>query len=219
MARRGRRKKVSVAEMTLTEIRKLYEQVALRERERLPELKARQAELSAELTTVNAEITAIEGVVPAAATAPARRGRAKKAAAKRASAGRRRVAKAAVVTAAPKRRGRPPKGKAAKAVKAKAAKKTAGRPRKAKAVKAAPADASRPRRGRPRKEGGAMTLRQAITNVLSDSSTSLAPSEIRDIILQKKLIPKITPSFHQQVTGTLSRNAEFKRVGKGKYSL
>lgn len=219
MARRGRKKKVSVAEMTLTEIRKLYEQVALRERERLPELKARQAELSAELMTVNAEITAIEGVVPAAAAAPARRGRAKKAAAKRATAGRRRVAKAAVVPAAPKRRGRPPKSKAAKAVKAKAAKKTAGRPRKAKVAKAAPADASRPRRGRPRKEGGAMTLRQAITNVLSESSAPLAPSEIRDIILQKKMIPKITPSFHQQVTGTLSRNAEFKRVGKGKYSL
>lgn len=222
MARRGRRKKVSVAEMTLTEIRKLYEQVALRERERLPELKARQAELSAELATVNAEITAIEGVVPAAAAAPARGGRAKKAAAKRASARRGRAVKAAVAVAAPKRRGRPPKAKAAKAVKAKAAKaakKTAAKPRKANEAKAASADASRPRRGRPRKEGGALTLRQAIANVLSDSSAPLAPSEIRDIILQKKMIPRITPSFHQQVTGTLSRNAEFKRVGKGKYSL
>lgn len=224
MARRGRRKRVSINEMTLTEIRKLYEQVALRERERLPELKARQAELSAELATVNAEITAIEGVVPAAAAAPARRGRPQKAVARRRKAGRQKKVQVKAAVAAPRRRGRPPKAKAAKAVKAakpaaKAPKKRPGRPRKAKETGAAPAETQRPRRGRPRKEGGGITLRQAITNVLSESSVPLAPSEIRDVIIQKKLIPKITPSFHQQVTGTLSRNDEFKRIGKGKYSL
>jgi hypothetical protein len=135
--------------------------------------------------------------------------------------------KVAAVEPAPKRRGRPPKAKAVKAVKAAKAAKAApapaekrrpGRPRKVTEAATA-AEAPRPRRGRPRKEGGELTLRQAIANVLSDANSALAPSEIRDLIVEKKLIPRITPSFHQQVTGTLSRNAEFKRVGKGKYSL
>jgi colicin import membrane protein len=226
MARRGRKKKAAATEMTLTEIRKLYEQVALRERGRLPELKARQAELSTELETVNTEIAAIEGVVPVAApaakAAPARRGRPKRAAAKAPRAGRVKKVKAEAAKAAPKRRGRPPKAKAAKAEKpvpAKAEKKRMGRPRKVKAVAPAAGEAATPRRGRPRKEGGDLTLRQAIANVLSESTSPLAPSEIRDVIIQKKLISRITPSFHQQVTGTLSRNPEFKRIGKGKYSL
>jgi hypothetical protein len=224
MARRGRKKKVAVTEMTLTEIRKLYEQVALRERGRLPELKARQAELSAELETVNVEIAAIEGVAPVAAPAavPARRGRPKRAAAKAPRAGRVKKVKAEAPKTAPKRRGRPPKAKAAKAEKpvpAKAGKKRMGRPRKVKAAAPAAGESATPRRGRPRKEGGELTLRQAIANVLSESTSPLAPSEIRDVIIQKKLIARITPSFHQQVTGTLSRNPEFKRIGKGKYSL
>ncbi len=224
MARRGRKKTVSVGEMTLSEIRKLYEQVALRERERLPELKARQVELTTELETVSLEIMAIEGVVMGSAPAPKAAGRAKKVAAKRVAAGRQKKVRGKVTeAAAPKRRGRPPKAKVAKAAKAakvvKAEKKRAGKPRKVKTAEAAATETLQPRRGRPRKESGELTLRQAITNVLSESGAPLAPSEIRDIIIEKKMIPKITPSFHQQVTGTLSRNPEFKRIGKGKYSL
>lgn len=205
--------------MTLTEIRKLYEQVAMRERERLPELKARQAELSSELASVNAEIEAIEGVATTPApAAPARRGRAKKVVAKAKKVGRPRKAKVEAVAAAPKRRGRPPKVAAVPKEEeaAPVEKKRPGRRRK---VKEAATEAPRPRRGRPRKEGGEMTLRQAISSVLSDANAPLAPSEIRDLIIEKKLISRVTPSFHQQVTGTLSRNPEFKRIGKGKYSL
>ena len=238
MARRGRRKRVSPASMTLTEIRKLYEQAAMKERERLPELKGRQSELSSELASVTEEIEAIEGVVPAAA--PRRRGRPKGTVKARGRRGRppmaeaaAEVAKAATVKAISAAKGAVKVVKAAaRAAKAAAvAKRPPGRPRKAvavakrrpgrprKVVAAVAPAAARPRRGRPRKEGGEMTLRQAIAKVLSESDTSLAPSAIRDIILRKKLIANITPSFHQQVTGTLSRNPEFKRIEKGKYSL
>jgi hypothetical protein len=78
-------------------------------------------------------------------------------------------------------------------------------------------------KGRPAKRvargGGRVTLPVAIEQVLSEAGKPLSLAEIRDAIIRKKLLANISKSFPVQVAITLGRHREFKRVGKGIYSL
>lgn len=203
MARKSRSRKPRLDALSLADVRALYQKLAQKELSRLPELKARHAELSKELRHLAEEIAAIEGaaLVPAQAVAsrPAVKKGVKKAAAKSPS-----------KKAAPAKKTAPTK-KSASAKKSSPAKKTTAR-------KSAPKKKAASRSRASSKSGGP-TLREAIRQVLSSSPEPLSPKEIRDAIVSQDLVKNRTRSFHQQVTGTLSRNPEFKRVVAGKYSI
>ncbi|MCA9445369.1 MAG: hypothetical protein KC964_31560 [Candidatus Omnitrophica bacterium] len=64
-----------------------------------------------------------------------------------------------------------------------------------------------------------MTIPAAITKVLSDSSEPMTTEAIRNAIKDQKLIKRISKSFGQQVAFALSKHKEFKRKGRGLYSL
>lgn len=164
-------KGASALKLTLVELRNLYEELAGKERKRLPALKAKQAKLSSALAEVTQEIEAIEGPAPA----PARRGR---------------------------RKGAP-------------AKRGPGRPKKAAAAKST----GKPRGPRASRKGRQITLRAAAAEVLSKAKGTMSPQEVHDAILGQKIFSNVSKSFHQQVNRTLSVNPEFKRRGRGKYSL
>jgi len=99
-----------------------------------------------------------------------------------------------------------------------------GRPRMSEAVKKPPKRRGRPpiQAGAPkatRRRGGRVTIPQAIATVLSSAGKPMSVTEIRETILKQKLIPKISKSFGTQVAIALSKREEFKRVGRGMYSL
>ena len=70
-----------------------------------------------------------------------------------------------------------------------------------------------------RSVGGKLSLPAAIHKVLEDAGEPMTTEAIRAAIKDQKLIKKISPSFDQQVRIALSRLDEFKRVGRGLYSL
>jgi hypothetical protein len=191
MARRGRKKKATALSMTLVELRTLYEDLVRQEAKRLPALKAKQQKLSSELAEVTQEIEAIEGPAPA----PKRRGRRKGAAGKRRPGRPKKVvAAAARPTEKPRRPGRPKKS---------AAITPTGKPRGPKGMR----------------KGRNITLRQAAAEVLSKAGKPMGPSEVGRAILDQEIFTKVSKSFGQQVNRTLSVNPEFKKVGRGQYSL
>jgi HB1/ASXL restriction endonuclease-like protein with HTH domain len=69
------------------------------------------------------------------------------------------------------------------------------------------------------RKGGRVTIPQAIAQVLKAAGKPLSVKEIRETILTQKLIAKISKSFGVQVAIALSKRDEFKRVGKGMYSM
>ena len=69
------------------------------------------------------------------------------------------------------------------------------------------------------RKGGRVTLPQAIAQVLKSAGEPQSPKEIREAILAQKLIPKVSKSFATQVANALSKRDEFKRVGKGTYTM
>jgi hypothetical protein len=191
MARRGRKKKATALSMTLVELRKLYEDLVRQEAKRLPALKAKQQKLSSELAGVTQEIEAIEGPL----AAPKRRGRRKGTGAKRRP-GRPKKVTAAVAepTEKPRRPGRPKQSAAAKPT-------------------------GKPRGPKGKRKGRNITLRQAAAEVLSLAGKPMGPSEVGRAILDQRIFTKVSKSFGQQVNRTLSVNSEFKKVGRGQYSL
>ena len=66
---------------------------------------------------------------------------------------------------------------------------------------------------------GRITLPQAIAEVLTASGGAMKAVDIRDAIIKQKLLPKISKSFAGQVAMALSTRKEFKRVGRGTYSM
>lgn len=190
MARKSRSRKPRLGALSLTDVKALYHKLALKELDRLPGLKARRAELEKELANLIEEIATIEA---AAAGAPARPGSARLASQK------------AEKKSAPAKKSAPTKkSRATRTTSSKA--KSASRPKTA-----------TKRKSTSRTEGP--TLREAIRQILSASTEPLSPREIRDAIVSQDLVKNRTDSFHQQVTGTLSRSSEFRRVVAGKYSL
>jgi hypothetical protein len=105
---------------------------------------------------------------------------------------------------------------------AKPAKRKARAVRKA-APKPAPAAKKAKAKAKPAKKaasgGKRVTLPMAIEQVLAEAKKPLALAEIRGAIIKKKLLANISKSFPVQVAITLGRHKEFKRVGKGIYSL
>lgn len=69
------------------------------------------------------------------------------------------------------------------------------------------------------KRGNKMTIPAAITKVLSESTEPMTTEAIRNAIKDQKLIKRISKSFGQQVGIALSKHDEFKRKGRGLYSL
>jgi HB1/ASXL restriction endonuclease-like protein with HTH domain len=67
--------------------------------------------------------------------------------------------------------------------------------------------------------GGKLTIPQAIAQVLKAAGKPQSVKEIRETILAQKLISKISKSFGVQVAIALSKRDEFKRVGKGTYTM
>jgi hypothetical protein len=67
--------------------------------------------------------------------------------------------------------------------------------------------------------GGKMTIPAAIHKVLEEAGTPMKSSEIRDAILKKKLTKGAKKSFPAQVNIALNRRKEFKKKGRGVYSL
>lgn len=231
MARRGRKPKPAINQLSLLELKALYEQAAAREKKRLPELRDKRAGLLAELHSVNEEIDAIEGAsgssasTSAPAPAPAkRRGRPKGSGVKRKPGRPKKTAAVAAPVAAPvvKKAAKKAAKKSAKKVgrpagTKKAAAKKVGRPAGAK--KAAGKKAGGRRGPRTKRGGSEMTLREACALVLRKFKKPMSPQDIKDALLSNKVFTNVPKSFHQQVTGTLSRNPEFKRLAKGKYTL
>jgi len=74
-------------------------------------------------------------------------------------------------------------------------------------------------RRRPSYRAGRLTLPAAITQVLGDAGKPMAVADVIQAILDKQLIPKPARSFAQQVRIALIRHKEFKRKGRGVYSL
>lgn len=64
-----------------------------------------------------------------------------------------------------------------------------------------------------------MTIPAAIQQVLSDAAKPMKSSDIRDAILKKKLIKGTKKSFPAQVNIALNKHKEFKKKGRGLYSL
>ncbi|NUN96141.1 MAG: hypothetical protein HUU16_08190 [Candidatus Omnitrophica bacterium] len=106
------------------------------------------------------------------------------------------------------RRGRPAKA---------AGRRKAGRP--AKAAKAARAATRGPKRRRAARGGRGVTLREAIGGVLSGASEPMGPRQIEQALLGSKSFPDPPKTLLQQITATLGRNPEFKRIGRGQYKL
>ena len=98
----------------------------------------------------------------------------------------------------------------------KAARKSAPAAKKAKKAKGRPAKKTAKKAAR---RGERVTLPMAIEQVLSEAGEPQSLSEIREAIIKKKLLPNISRSFPVQVAITLGRYKQFKRVGKGIYSL
>jgi len=69
------------------------------------------------------------------------------------------------------------------------------------------------------KRGGKMTIPAAIHQVLSNSKKPMRPVEIRNAILERKLIKNVKKSFSIQVSHALSSHKEFKKKGRGLYSV
>lgn len=69
------------------------------------------------------------------------------------------------------------------------------------------------------KRGGKTTIPAAIHQVLEAAGKPMKAIEIRDAILKKKLIKGVKKSFAAQVNIALGKHKEFKRKGRGVYSL
>lgn len=106
-----------------------------------------------------------------------------------------------------------------KRVARKAAPKPAPAAKKAKAKRRPAKKAAKKAAKKVARGGKRVTLPMAITQVLSDAGKPLSLAEIRAAIIKKKLLANISKSFPVQVAITLGRHKEFKRVGKGVYSL
>lgn len=96
-----------------------------------------------------------------------------------------------------------------------------GRPAKAakKAARPAKAVGKGPKRRRAASGGRGITLREAIANVLSNASKPMGPRQIEQAIIASKSFPDPPKTLLQQVTATLGRNPEFKRLDRGIYKL
>ena len=69
------------------------------------------------------------------------------------------------------------------------------------------------------KRGGKTTIPAAIHQVLESAGKPMKAVDIRNAILQKKLIKGVKKSFPMQVSHALSVHKEFKKKGRGVYSL
>lgn len=67
--------------------------------------------------------------------------------------------------------------------------------------------------------GGKVTIPAAIHQVLEQAGTAMKSSEIRDTILKNKLIKGAKKSFAAQVNIALNKYKQFKKKGRGVYSL
>lgn len=69
------------------------------------------------------------------------------------------------------------------------------------------------------KRGGRVTLPQAIGQVLKAAGKPMRLSEIKEAIIQQKLLANISKSFSLQVSHALGSHKEFKKVERGVYTL
>jgi len=69
------------------------------------------------------------------------------------------------------------------------------------------------------KRGGKMTIPAAIHQVLEQAGKPMKAVDIRNAILKQKLVKGVKKSFPLQVSHALSVHKEFKRKGRGVYSL
>jgi hypothetical protein len=69
------------------------------------------------------------------------------------------------------------------------------------------------------KRGGKMTIPAAIHQVLEEAGKPMKASDIRDAIIEKKLIKGRKKSFAAQVNMALSKRKAFKKKERGVYSL
>jgi hypothetical protein len=203
--------------LSVAEVRALFEKKLKQEQKRLPALKAKLAALMKRVDRVNRELEAIEGKADVKPVVKRRR-RKKKAAVKKIVV-RKKAAKKKVVKAARKKA---VKKAAKKAVQKAAPKKRAKKAVKAKVVKKkAATKKTTVQKAKPVKPAGAkkVTVRQAIATAIKNAGKPIGPAEISKAIIEQKLLANASKSLAKQVANALLKHDEFTRVVKGKYGL
>ena len=200
--------------LSVAEVRALFEKKMKQEKKRLPALKAKLKTLMKQVAQITKELEAIEGV---AAKPVRKRRRMKKRAAKKVVAVRKKTVKKTAKKAGRKKAAKKAVKKTRKKVAKRAVKKTA---KKAKAVKPRAKKAVK-KKVAPAKKTGArkVTVRQAIATAIKNAGKPIGPSEISKGIISQKLLPSPSKSLSKQVANALLKHDEFTRVAKGKYGL
>ena len=186
-------------------------------------LEGRRDDLTAELAAIDAELAGLEG---GGKTAPKRRQRRSATSTKGRAKAIKKTARRKRSTKVAKKKRNTKTAKSTAKAKAVPAKKKAGRAKK-QAAKAKVAH-SKKKRATPTKKTtakkrtgrrGGMTIPQAIHRVLSDAGKPMKAVDIRNAIIERKLVKSVKKSFPTQVSIALSKRKEFKRKGRGVYGL